>query len=227
MPANEKTDLLKQAARAIDKTLADAKIQELVAPLGFPPDNLAEGRRRLDAAQAAYSAQRAAERALPPATVAHNKAERATRAAYHALAEVARASCDRRTLTELGLGRREPEDSRMLIVVAQRLFDDVGRIPDLTKCGYNAEKLAAGRATIPALTTARRTLIDANRAAHQAEVDQVTTFKALKSWMKWYTSTAKMALRAHPQLLKKLGILDSTGKKAAASAKKQQPPTTT
>ncbi|MGC1377550.1 MAG: hypothetical protein WA821_15055 [Anaerolineales bacterium] len=225
MPDNEKTDLLKRAARAIDKTLADAKIQELVAPWGFPPDNLAEGRRRLDAAQAAYSAQRAAERALPPATVAHNKAERATRAAYHALGKVARASCDRRTLTELGLGRREPEDSRMLIVVAQRLFDDAARIPDLTRCGYNAEKLAAGRATIPALTTARRTLMDANRAARQADIDQVATFKALKSWLKWYTSMAKMALYAHPKLLKKLGLLTPTGKTAAS--KKQQPPTPT
>lgn len=216
MPDNEKTDLLKQAARAIDHTLADTKIQELVAPHGFPPDNLAEGRRRLDAAQAAYSAQRTAERALPPATVAHNKAERATRAAYHALAEVARASCDRRTLTELGLGRREPEDSRMLIVVAQRLFDDAARIPDLTKCGYNAEKLAAGRATIPALTTARATLMDANRAARQADIDQEATFKALKSWLKWYTSTAKRALYAHPRLLKKLGLLAPTGKTAAS-----------
>lgn len=217
MPANQKTDLLKRATRAIENTLADPQIQELVAPHACPPEKLAEGRKLLDVALAADSAQRAAEAELQRATVIHNKAMRAARSAYRLLVKVARASCDKRALRSLGLSRAEPEDSGTLMLAARRLFDNSAYIPDLTRCGYNAEKLAAGRASVQALMDARGTLIIANNAAHQAEIKQKSAFKFLDIWLGFYTAMAKMALYSHPKLLKKLGMpTPADDKKAAA-----------
>ena len=217
MPANQKTDLLKRATRAIENTLADPQIQELVAPHGCPPEKLAEGRKLLDVALAADSAQRAAEAELQRATVIHNKAMRAARSAYRLLVKVARASCDKRTLRSLGLSRAEPEDSGALMMDARLLFNNTERIPDLTRCGYNAEKLAAGRASVQALMDARGTLIIASNAVRQTSAQQKSAFRFLDIWLGFYTAMAKMALYSHPQLLKKLGMPTRADEKKAAA----------
>ena len=228
MKKDKKADLLKRAVLAINNSLADSGIRDVVATYGYSEAKLREGSALLEAALAASSAQLAAEGEQQRATVALNQAAQTARAAYQALAKVARASCDKPSLTILGLSGSAPQSPGGLMKAAFNLFDNAPRVPALAGFGYNAEKLAAGRATVSALQAADQAQGAAKGAAQKATIQQNAAFKALESWLALYIKVAKVALVGDEQQLEKLGVIARTSPTAAqrAAASKKQTPTT-
>jgi len=228
MPNDKKANLLKRAALAIDNTLADAQIRELVAAYSYTPEALAEARKLVDAAQAASRAQLVAAGEQQQATAAFVQANAAARAAYQALAKLARASCDKPSLTKLGLSGSEPQAAGAFMKAAFDLFDNAPQVPMLaSRFGYDAAKLAAERAKVSALQAADQAQGTAMGAAQQVTVQQQAAFKALEAWLAEYLKIAKVALRADPQQLEKIGVVARTTKTAAQRAAAQKQTTTT
>lgn len=222
MSRNTKADLLNRAAMAIDNSLADSGIRDIMATYSYTEDKLQEGRALLESAQAASAAQLVADGQQLQATAAFNQAQAAAREAYQALAKLARASCDKPALTILGLVGPEPRSTGAFLKAAFDLFDNAPQVPLLaSRFGYDAAKLAEARATISALQTADQTQGAAMGAAQQATARQQAAFKALEDWLAEYIKIARVALRADPQQLEKLGVVARSGKRAAA---KPQPP---
>ena len=219
MPTDRKADLLKRAALAIDNTLADAQIRELMAAYSYTPEALAEARKLVDTARAASSAQLVAAGEQLQATAAFVQANAVARAAYQALAKLARASCDKPSLTKLGLSGSEPQAAGAFMKAAFDLFDNAPQVPMLaSRFGYNAAKLAAERAKISALQAADQAQGTAMGAAQQATAQQQAAFKALQAWLAEYLKIARVALRQDPQQLEKIGVVARTSKTAAQRA---------
>ena len=226
MTTNKKSDLLNRAALAIDNSLADSGIRDAVAAYGYTEDKLREGRALLETAQSASSAQLVADGQQLQATAAFNQALAPARDAYQALAKLARASCDKPTLTILGIVGREPQDIGGFLKAAFDLFDNAPQVPALaSRFGYNAEKLAAERAKISALQAADQTQGSLIGAAQQATARQQAAFKALDAWLAEYIKIVKVALRVDPQQLEKIGVIARSSPTAAqrAASKKQTP----
>ena len=225
MTVDKKADLLSRAAQAIDNSLSDAGIRDVVATYGYNEAKLREGRALVDAALAASSAQLAANGEQQRATAALNQAEQTTRAAYQALSKLARASCDKPSLAVLGLTGSAPSTPGGLAKAAFNLFDNAPQVPALAGFGYDAKRLAAGRATADALQAADTAQGAAKGAAQQAALRQKAAFKALESWLALYIKVAKVALAADAQQLEKLGVIARTSKTAAqrAASKKKTP----
>ncbi|MGC1375932.1 MAG: hypothetical protein WA821_06915 [Anaerolineales bacterium] len=228
---DKRADLLSRAALAVNNSLSEPGIRDVVAAYGYTADKLREGSALVEAAQAASDAQLAADGGQQRATAALNEAAQATRAAYQALAKVARAACDKPSLTTLGLSGSAPQNNDGLMKAASSLFNNAPRIPALAGFGYDAEKLAAGRAAVAAMQTAAQQQDAAKGAAQKATLEQKAAFKALEAWLALYIKVAKVALVDDAQQLEKLGVVARTSptaaQRAAASARKQQTPTTT
>ena len=231
MTVDKKADLLSRAAQAIDNSLSDAGIRDVVATYGYNEAKLREGRALVDAALAASSAQLAANGEQQRATAALNQAEQTARAAYQALAKLARASCDKPSLAVLGLTGSAPRTPDGLAKATFNLFENAPQVPALAGFGYNAERVAAGRATAEALQAAISAQGTAKGAAQKVALQQKAAFKSLESWLALYIKVAKVALAADAQQLEKLDVVARTSptaaQRAAATAKKQQPPTPT
>ena len=223
MTTNKKSDLLNRAALAIDNSLADSGIRGAVAAYGYSEDKLREGRALLEAAQAAASAQLVADGQQLQATAAFNQSLAVAREAYQTLAKLARATCDKPTLTTLGLVGSEPQNIGGFLKVAFDLFDNAPQVPALAdRFGYNADKLAAERARVSALQAADQTQESFIGAAQKATARQQAAFKALEAWLAEYLKIAKVALRADPQQLEKIGVIARTSPTAAHRAARQK-----
>ena len=219
MSTNTKANLLNRAALAIDNSLADSGIRDTVAAYGYSEDKLRAGRALLETAQAAGSAQLVADGQQLQATAAFKLALSVARDAYQALAKLARATCDKPTLTILGLVGREPRSAGAFLKAAFDLFDNAPQAPVLAeRFGYNADKLAAERAKISALQAADQAQGTAMGAAQQATAQQQAAFKALQAWLAEYLKIARVALRQDPQQLEKIGVIARTSKTAAQRA---------
>jgi len=222
MPA-KKSELLKRAAQAIDNSLADPGIRDVVADYGYSEETLRAGRALVDAAQAAGSARLVAAGQQQQATAAFNLALAPARDAYQTLAKLARATCDKPTLTALGLVGREPQNIGGFLKVAFDLFDNAPQVPALaSRFGYNVEKLAAERAKISALQVADQVQGTAMGAAQQATARQKAAFDALHAWTAQYIKIARVALRADAQQLEKIGVAARTTLTAAQRAARQK-----
>ena len=223
MPGKTQADLLNQAALAIDNSLADSAILDMLAAYGYTEDQLRAGRALLEAAQSASSAKLVAAGQQQQATAAFNLALTTAREAYQTLSKLARASCDKPTLTILGLVGREPQNLSGFLKAAFNLFDNAPQVPALaSRFGYNADKLAAARATVSALQAADQSQGAAMGAAQQATARQQAAFKALEAWLAEYLKIARVALRQDPQQLEKLGVAARTGPTAAQRAARQK-----
>lgn len=207
MQNSTKADVLTQAALAINNSLNDSGIRDLVAGYGYSVEKLNEGRALLAAAQAASNEQVAAAGAQQQATVAFQQAEIAARDAYQALAKVARATLDKASLTMLGLSGRAPQSTSSFLTAAFTLFDNAAQVPLLANYGYDAAKLSAGRGLISALQAADQAQEVAKGAAQKATGSQREALKALSGWLAQYIKIAKVALRTDPQQLEKLGVM--------------------
>ena len=222
------SDQLSNAELAISNSLNDAELKALLAPYGYNDEMLAEGKQRYDTARAAVSAQEDATGAQQAATKTLLATQEQAEAAYQNLAKMARAVIpDSTVLTRLGLGGRMPRAIGDFLAAAGTLFDNTANIPELSKYGYDAAKLAAERAKISAYSTANQNQETAKTVAKAATVAQDAALAALAKWMAQYIKVARIALSAQPEMLGRLGVTARTGPTAAQrAARKKTPPAT-
>jgi hypothetical protein len=227
---NTRSTISKQleAARiAIANTQADAEIKALVAAYGYDDAKLAEGQQLYDSANAAVSAQTDADGAQKAATEDLLAAKEQATKAYQKLAKVARAITKPSEASRLGLDGAMPKPSADFLKAAGILFDNAANIPDLSKYGYDAAKLAAERASIDACAAASDNQKLAKGAAQQASAAQDAALLALNQWTTQYIKIARVALSG-TQLSEKIGVIARNSKTAAqrAASRKQTPPAT-
>jgi hypothetical protein len=91
--------------------------------------------------------------------------------------------------------------------VASQLFENAASIPALAQFGYDAARISAEQAKLTAYVNANLEQEAAKGAAKQATTDQDAALTALNKWTAQYIKIAQVALRAKPDLLKKLGVV--------------------
>ena len=199
---------LEAAQVSIDNSLADLEILGLVKSYGYTAEKLLEGKALFAAAQAAVNAQGLAAGRQKTATAAFNAARTQAFDGFQALAKVARASVsDSGQLKELGLNVPMPRKTGAFRNVASQLFENAASVPALGQFGYDAARIGAEQAKLAAYVSANDQQEIAKGAAKQATTDQDAALKALNKWTAQYIKIARVALRAKPDLLKKLGVV--------------------
>lgn len=212
---------LTAAGVAIHNALVDGQIGKLLATFGYDTAKLEEGQRLLDAAQGAVQAQVATAGGWQTATSQLAAEEQEARAAFHALAQVARAAYGGRSpmLVTLGLNQPAPLRQGHFLTMATALFDnalsDTEIAATLAGFGYTTLRLLDEKAKIGAMDAALQAREAAKGSAQQATMDQIAALGALDSWMSAFKRVAKVALRGQEQLLEKLGILARNAKTVA------------
>ena len=207
MPKTTIAEQLNAAQLAVSNSLADDEIKTLVAAYGYSAEKLAEGQALFDAAQATVSAQEQAAGAQQAATEALKAAKSAAFDAYQSLSKVARAVAPKSALTGLGLAGPMPRGTASFLNAANILFTNASTtLPELAQYGYSGIQIAAGHAKITAFAQADQAQEAAKGAAQQATRDQDAALAALKKWVAQYLKIARVALRAKPELLEKLGV---------------------
>ncbi|HJZ46836.1 MAG TPA: hypothetical protein VKE41_06705 [Roseiflexaceae bacterium] len=224
MPSVSNTTIAGQlniARLAISNTLADAELQALVVVYGYTVDKMQAGKRLYDLAVAAVNAQAAAAGTQRQATAQARVAERAARASYQALAQVARALFVRNQAhrAALGLVGSAPQGTAAFLAAATMLFDNARDLAEikavLAGYGYDDARLEGERATIAAFDRANQTQVAAIGAAQQATRDRQAALDVLNEWLAQYLKIARIALRDKPQLIEKLGVLKRSSRTPA------------
>ena len=137
---------LNSAQLAISNSLSDPEVQSLAAQLGYPADELSQGKALYDCSLSAVNAERAAAGAQQESTRLLAQAEESARDAYQALAKVARAVFlrDKAQLNALGLSGSTPKNTAGFLASAYTLFDHARTLPALADYGYDSPKLQSG-----------------------------------------------------------------------------------
>ena len=231
MPTKSKISIaerLTAAQLAIDNSLADAQIQDLVSAYGYSAEKLAVGKTLYDAALAAYSHAQGAAGAQQLATAHLKSTGKIARDAFQALAQVARAvfSDTPDHLVALGLDNPMPSTTAGFLNHATMMFDNAQSVSEiqsmLAQYGYTIEKLQTECAKIVDYNQANQSQEAAKGTAQQATVIQNKALAELDSWMARYIKIAKVALRHDKQLLEKIGIVARTSKRTAPHAASTQ-----
>ncbi|MGC1377355.1 MAG: hypothetical protein WA821_14080 [Anaerolineales bacterium] len=215
-------DQLGAAKLVIDASLADAEIKELVGAYGYNDQKLAAGKQLYESANAAVTAQGIAESAQLAASDALAAAKTPAVDAYQSLAKTARATLPASALPGLNLGGRMPQGTNAFCAAAGQLFDAAASLGALAEYGYDAAKLSAERAKISAYEDANRLQETAKSRAVTATREQNAALTALNQWLAQYVKIARVALRAKPDLLKRLGVVSRVGPTAAQRAARQK-----
>ena len=215
-------DQLGAAKLTIDASLADPEIKELVGAYGYNDQKLAAGKQLYETAHAAVTAQGIAESAQLAASDALAAAQTQAVDAYQALAKVARATLAPSALPGLNLGGRMPQGTNAFCAAAGQLFDAAASLGSLAEYGYDPAKLSAERAKVTAYADANRLQETAKGQAVTATREQNAALTALNQWTAQYIKIARVALRAKPDLLKRLGVVSRVGPTAAQRAARQK-----
>lgn len=220
-PKQSIAEKLKFASVAISNALSDATIGKLLGEYGYQSQKLSEGKALYETADVAVKKQVALYGDQKEATARLQSAEKAARVAYQNLAQVARAAFarDKAKLSILGLDKPMPKPLPLFITMATALFDNASHTREIAEAlasyGYTTEKLSKERGKIVELMVAEQSQEAAKGAAQNATFEQNRAMEALDYWMSAFVKVAKVALREHPQLLEKLGILKRTNKTPA------------
>jgi len=217
-PKTTIAEQLNAAQLAINNSLADEEILELVSGFGYSGEALSAGCELYERALEAVNRQRLAAGTQQKATQALLEAQKVAADAYQALAKVARAVCDPSQLTALGLSGKTRRDTAGFLAGAYTLFTNAASLGSLSGFGYNAGKLTAERGKITTYDEANLRQEAAKGAAQQATREQEAALEALNQWTMQYLKIAKVALRENPQYLEKLGVIARTSKTASQRA---------
>ena len=215
-------DQLGAAKLTIDASLADPEIKALVGARGYAIEKLFQGKELFIAADAAVSAQKLAESAQLAASAALAAAKPLAVDAYQALAKTARATLPPASLPGLNLGGRMPQRTDAFCAAANQLFEAAANLGVLAEYGYDAATLTAERAKISAYEDANRLQETAKSQAISATRAQDAALAALNKWLAQYIKIARVALRAHPEMLGRLGVVARVGPTAAQRAARQK-----
>ncbi len=216
MATRRKIIVAKQIERArlmIDGTLSNPDIQDAVAPYGYPATRMQEGKALLDTVQARRSAAESRRTVKKTKT---GTVQSATNAAFQAmtpLVGIARAVLQGNpiALGALGLDLGPLPRSRAGLLDRGRRFlnalaADPALADQLAGFGLTAAKRTALQNILTALEQAQSEQAGAKGAAEDATPAVQEALEALNAWVMQYRKLARIALKAHPQLLEKLGM---------------------
>jgi len=220
-PKNTISDELKRSKVIITNSAGDDEIISYVSQNGYDKPKLAEGQALLDNANAAVSAETAAQGAQEEATDYAEAAKVAAEKAFQALSEVSKAELkgDKGSLSKLGLDHPMPRATADFIAAGNTLFKNASEDPvikaKIASKGYTDAKLQSEKGKIAAYDDADTAQEAAKGASHDATSRQVAAMKKLNDWVAEYVRIAKVALKDKPNLLQKLGIRVRKTKTAA------------
>ena len=221
MPTRPSHTIAKQlvsAQTAIFNSLSDKKIQARLADYGYGPARLREGQKLYEAARLAVNAKASRAGGQQDNTAAFNQSFKAAKAAYQALAKVARAVWlhDKPRLAILGITGSMPASTAGFLAAAFTLFDNAASGSDavggLADYGYTKARLASERKKIEACEKADRDQEAAKGDAQDAARCQDRALKDLNEWVSRFLKIARVALSGNREYLEKLGVLARSGK---------------
>jgi hypothetical protein len=217
MGSRRKTAVVKQIMRAqlmIDGTIDNSDIQEAVTPFGYPAERMQDGKALLDAVQAKRGSAESRRTVKRSATGTVQSATNAVYQLMTPLVGIARAVLvgDHVALGALGLDRGPLPRSRAGLLDAGRRFlnalaTDNALATKLEGFGLTAAKRSGLQAALTVLAQAQSMQAGAKGAAEDATPAVQEALDALNAWVMQYRKLARIALKAHPQLLEKLGML--------------------
>ncbi|MDI6739328.1 MAG: hypothetical protein QME74_03075 [Candidatus Edwardsbacteria bacterium] len=218
--------LLNKGELAIANTLAIAEIKTAMAAAGYPDAKMAEARTLLDSARKAVALVASLKGAQKKNTEALKTAWKDAANAYQSLSETCKAvyRAERSILTALGLDKKMPKATADFIKRGMLLFDNAAGTAaiaaKLAEHGYTAARLQSDRAKFAAFDKANKDQEAAKGAYQQAAREERKLLKDFEAWLNKFTRLAKVALKAKPDLLEKLGIL-ARSKRPVKKAKKE------
>ena len=220
-PKESITERLNSANVAISNAISDPLIGKFLGEYGYQSQKLSEGKNLYEVADVAVKKQIAAYGDQKNATARVMKAEKEARIAYQNLAKVARAAFvrDKAKLAILGLDKPMPKPLPLFLTMAMALFDNASHNAEIAETlknyGYDTDKLSKERQKIVELMVANQAQESAKGDAQNTTFEQNKALDALDYWMSAFVKIAKVALREHPELLEKMGILKRSGKTSA------------
>ena len=212
---------LKSAETAINNALKYAEIKAAVLPYGYTVPKLTAGRTFYTTASEAFDHALALAGDQQFATAEVNTALKVARKAYQDLAKLCRVVFAKQSGTLARLGLNQPMPRRMddFVVAAETLFNWNEHTQDIKDAleakTYDSSKVSQERAKIAALNAARGAQAGCIGDAQDAKADQRTALKELHEWYMEFRKLARLALKDHPELLQKLGILHRSVKTKA------------
>jgi hypothetical protein len=203
-----------RAEIAITGLLSDDAIMAALEAFGYDDAKRTDGVNLLASANATLITVQEARAAQLAATQAVKDAEKLARTAYADLATVARTVLkgNNAALAALNLDKGPaPKGTAAFLLAADKLFAGAAAAPQTVKdtlagVGYNAAKLAREQGKIAALHSANQTQEQAKGTSQNLTPEQEHILAELDSYNSQLRKLARIALRATPQLLEKLGI---------------------
>ncbi|MDI6738790.1 MAG: hypothetical protein QME74_00305 [Candidatus Edwardsbacteria bacterium] len=220
--------LLGKAELAISNTTGIQEIKTAMAAAGYTDARMAEARALLDNTRKAVTLVSSFKGGQKKSTETLKALWKDVNAAYQNISETCKAlfKGERSTLTALGLDKRMPRATSEFIKSYYNLYDNAVSNPasaaKLAEYGYPAARLQSERAKITAFDKANKDQEAAKGSYQQAAREEKKLLKALKAWLNTFTRIAKVALKAKPDLLEKLGIL-ARSKRPARKKKADKP----
>ena len=218
-------DRLEACRIGIECTLGNNQILTLVTAKGYPAATMNEGLVLYNTASTAVSEATTLGGIWEASTGLLGLSEKAARQAYTDFAKLARAAFlrDPAALATLTLKGKAAPGLRSFIKQAETTMGAVNRLTaaqraKLLKKGYTDSFLSQERAKIAGLRAALNGQTDAKGAAQAATATQKTALRDLVDWTMEYFKTARVVLKANPQLLEKLGIVVREGRTPAQRA---------
>lgn len=217
---------LNSAQVAISNALADAGMLKMLAEYGFTAAKVKEGQKLYDIARLAVNTHKNLSGTQQDKTASVKKITKNAIDAYQSLAKVARAIWlkDKAKLVTLGLHGKMPKSTAGFITAAYTLFDNAAGAEitssssatgTLAEYGYTKAKLTSERAKITELDKINQAQESAKGMAQDAARTQDKALRELAEWLARFIKIAKVALRAKPEYLEKLGVLSRSGKTKA------------
>lgn len=204
---------LAEARIAIENTLADSEIENLMAQVGYTREKVLEGKALYTAAlkmhqeyEEKYSQQYGAtsvfHQDLQAAKVLYGRHRKLAKIAYEN---------DTQQLTALKLHLPISKRIEQWLLHANTFYKVLTQHGDLMQqYGVFTEELAQARAMIDALAEARNLQISNKGKAQNATLQRNKSLTDLHEWMKEFRQAARYALRKNTQLLEVLGMFVAT-----------------
>jgi hypothetical protein len=201
---------LNQADLAINNA-ADPTVAPLLTAQGCDAAFMAQGRALWTAAREAFSRREALYGEQQELTRQVNEAQRAARAEFKTLAQLARVVFRDQPglLVQMGVRGGTPRALPDLLLAGGTLFANVTEptiAAALAAHGYTAERIAAIQAAFQTLQQANEAQEAAKGDTQQATLELQAAMRALDDWLSRFRALARVALREHPQYLEKLGV---------------------
>lgn len=209
---NSISEQLNFANVALNNSINDPEILNLVSNFGYTKEKLEEGLNLYKAAVDIVNTRTRLAGAQYQATEELKVKEKLAREAYQNLAKVARAvfKQDQARLAQLGIVGEMPKKIAEFIARGYTVFDNALSIDEiktaLSHFGYDEAKLTEERQKIVDFDLANQRQEAAKGEVQQASKNQEKALKEMNEWVAQYIKIARVALKDKKQLMEKIGV---------------------